>query len=62
MKHVLCVDVPYVKTCSIDVPFNLCGFDELVVFVNLDLSIYVLVSFPCIHKKLTMMRSGTKEC
>jgi hypothetical protein len=40
VKHVLCVDVPYVKTYSIDVPFNLCGFDELV-FFNLDLSIYV---------------------
>jgi hypothetical protein len=26
---------------SIDVPFNLCGFDELVVFVNLYLSIDV---------------------
>jgi hypothetical protein len=37
----LCVDVPYVKIYSIDVPFNLCGFHELVVFVNLDLSIYV---------------------
>jgi hypothetical protein len=30
---------------NIDVPFNLCGFDELVVFVNLDLCIdvYILV-------------------
>jgi hypothetical protein len=37
----MCYEWIYVKTYSIDVPFNLCGFDELLVFVNLDISIYV---------------------